>query len=44
MCFLVVGNVDTDIVDLRQPNIRFLGRILSAIFNLRVKVLPPLHQ
>ena len=25
MCFLVVGNVDTDIVGLRQHNIRFLG-------------------
>ena len=24
MCVLVVGNVDTDIVDLRQPNIRSL--------------------
>ena len=25
MCFLVVGNVDTDIVGLRQQNILFLG-------------------
>ena len=25
LCFLVVGNVDTDIVGLRQHNIRFLG-------------------
>ena len=25
MCFLVVGNVDTDIVGLRQQNVRFLG-------------------
>ena len=25
MCFLVVGNVDTDIVGLRRQNIRFLG-------------------
>ena len=41
MCFLIVGNVDTDIAGLRQQNIRvfFLG--LSAIFDLRVKVVPP---
>ena len=25
ICFLVVGNVDTDIVGLRQQNIRFWG-------------------
>ena len=44
MCFLVVGNVDTDIVGLRQQNIRFCLGILSAIFYLRVKVVPLLHQ
>ena len=25
MCFLVVGNIDTDIVGLRQQNVQFLG-------------------
>ena len=43
ICFLVVENIDTDIVGLRQHNILFWG-ILSAIFDLRVKVVPPLHQ
>ena len=39
MCFLVVGNVDTDIVGLRQDYYDF-GGIVSAIFDLRVKVVP----
>ncbi len=39
MCFLVVGNVDTDIVGLRQQNIR-----LFEEFYLRVNVVPPLNQ
>ena len=40
MCFLLVGNVDTDIVGLRQHNILTLGGMLSAMFDLRVKVVP----
>ena len=31
MCFLVVGNVGTDIVGIRQQNIRLGGGGLSAI-------------
>ena len=43
MCFLVVGNVGTDIVGIRQQNIRLGGGGLSAIiylFDLRVNVVP----
>ena len=32
MCFLVVGNVDTDIVGLRQQNIRFFGEFYRPYF------------
>ena len=45
--FRVVGNVDTGIVGLRQHNLLYysvFGGILSAIFDLRVNVVPPLHQ
>ena len=42
--FLVVGNVDTD--NSRSPATEYsvFGGILSAIFDLRVNVVPPLHQ
>ena len=44
MCFLVVGNVETDIVRLRQHNI-LIGGILSGLFDLRVKLhQKPFHQ
>ena len=32
MCFLVVGNVDTDIVGLRQQNIRFFWEFYRPYF------------
>ena len=37
MCFLVVGNVDADIVGLRQQNIRFFWEFYRQYFNCMLK-------
>ena len=41
MCFLVVRNVDTDIVGLRQQNIRFFAEFYRPYLNCVLKLCLP---